>query len=408
MKHRIPVAVLLLLMAAAPAGAASQKVKKGQSYADVARAAYRDAELGRVLALHNGLDPRTPATVGTKLHLPRAKMVRLMIPQRFEDLAWRQLGDDDLGPLLAAINGRHPEDHPKFRDHVIIPAMLDHSRSPGESLEDVARLFYGQGGAVWPLELANPGAGLELKVPMANLFLEKLNDEERRLVEAAQRRFRGPRRHLSAPAAQLAAKDPPQQPLSPKPQPGTATKTAATAPTPHAEEVAQEPAPAATPTRPVTVAEHAQPQPQAAAKEPAPTPTRSPKATANEPGPVEPVRAQPPPEAPQPASEVPVKEPLGALSNPLPFAPLERVRRDYHQGNFHQAQTAVTSLLHQGSVPAEHRSTAWLLLGMCRIARSEDGEAVNAFRQARRLQPGLRLDPFFYPPKVRAAFDRAG
>jgi hypothetical protein len=76
-------------------------------------------------------------------------------------------------------------------------------------------------------------------------------------------------------------------------------------------------------------------------------------------------------------------------------------------GDYHRAEIDLTALLDSGRIPRDLRPQAWLLLGLSRVARGESGPARAAFAQVRKLNPSLDLDPFYYSPKVRAAFTTA-
>ena len=380
-----------LLLAALPAAAeAGHRVRKGETFATIARDKFGDPELGSLIALHNDLPVDSTPAAGTNLKLPRGRVIRLMIPQRFEALAFRMLGDESLAPVLAALNGHGPADPLQFRERVVIPVLLSYHRSPGEDLATVARRVYGRGGETWPLAMANPDPGDVLRVPVVGFFGETLGAEEQQLVDAARRRLRRPAPLPSSPA-------PPEIPLE------TARVEARRdppAPAPAPENSAELERDAATVPEPVEVSRP--PPPVAAPKVPDETAAPRSGASADR----TPVPA-PPTVLPSPPAIASATIARPVLADPFAWPPLERVRHAYTFGEYHRAQVEAANLLDSGDVPVSLQPQAWLLLGLCRLARDDVDAAVGAFRRARELDPDLDLDPFYYAPKVRDAFGRA-
>ncbi|MGD8377090.1 MAG: hypothetical protein PVF68_13225, partial [Acidobacteriota bacterium] len=189
-RRPVLLAGFLLLVASPLCGA--YRVDEGETFEAIARAEFANPSLAHLIALHNGLPPDRLPPAGTKLHFPKAKVIHLMIPQRYETLAFRLLGDEALAPLLAAVNGEATTDPVQFREGVVVPAMVEYRRRDDESFEEVARRAYGAGGPSWPIALANPNPRKTLLVPVIGFFRESLGDQERRLVRDAENRLRAP------------------------------------------------------------------------------------------------------------------------------------------------------------------------------------------------------------------------
>lgn len=515
-------AALLLLFASPLCGA--YRVEEGETFEAIAQAEFGSPALAHLIALHNGLPPDRLPPEGTKLHFPKAKVIHLMIPQRYETLAFRLLGDEALAPLLAAVNGEASTDPVQFREGVVVPAMVEYRRRDGESFEEVARRAYGAASPSWPIALANPNPRKVLLVPVIGFFRETLGDGERRLVRDAERRLRdaspprtgdpsgasgrladgrpgagdggtrpdadaaaaadglsqGPAGSAGAPRERQAASGTPEPPAADRngrtgpgsagePDPGqtgtgasrgrdaagssaaAASGSAREAPgrrTPGTGAVTRAEGPGTRPPGSASTgtaagspgpADHVEssedPPPgggsgamnadipasrspgTAAASPSGPAGTAPDRAASHgsSPGSQDPADAGPGSIAPTPKASAPQPEPKvlesavvrSVLGQVIPWAPLERVRQDHRHGEYHRAQVAAEQLLASSTVPAELESTAWLLLGLSRLARDDEDGAIDAFRHARSLAPDLTLDPYYHPPKVLDTFARA-
>jgi hypothetical protein len=170
----------LLLAAAMAAGAMKasaleriHRVAARESFQDIARAYWGRPDWGDLLRTHNGLPPGSAAP-GTSLRVPLPTEVRTSTGDTWASLARSELGDDALGPMVAALNGRSPSEAAPLPGQVVrIPALAVHQLGRGETLAALSRRFLADG-ELWP-QLARLNridkphglyAGTRLRVPL--------------------------------------------------------------------------------------------------------------------------------------------------------------------------------------------------------------------------------------------------
>jgi hypothetical protein len=169
----------VLLAAAMTAGATKasaleqlHRVAARESFQDIARAYWGRPDWGDLLRTHNGL-PAGPPAPGTSLRVPLPTEVRTSAGDTWASLARSELGDDALGPMVAALNGRPPSEAPLPGQVVRIPALAVHQLGRGETLAALSRRFLSDG-ELWP-QLARLNridkphglyAGTRLRVPL--------------------------------------------------------------------------------------------------------------------------------------------------------------------------------------------------------------------------------------------------
>ena len=412
--RRALVGIALACLATAPSAARTHRVRSGETLHEIAKEEFGDTALADLLGLHNGLAPGTKLRADARLDLPEGRVLRLVRAQTFADLSERTLGSRAYAPLLAALNRRDLKESLGFGTKIVIPALLDHRVAPDEDLGSIAALYYGDPGRTWPLDLANPNPAKTVKVPVVGFFRESLGAGEADLVKAARKQLNR-EIQTAGPARPPADPEPPAPPdpavaaagapALPAPAAGPGAKTASV---PAAAGSRLVPAPAA-PQRGGAV-------PGGGARNgasPVPVPRAAVEATSAAPAP------HPGSDGKQslaadsaaptaPKASVAVDVPRPAVPDRILWPPLEEARQAVQDGDYHRAQVDIMALLDSGRVPRDLRPQAWLLLGLSRLARGEAAPARAAFAQVRKLNPSLDLDPFYYSPKVRAAFLASG
>jgi hypothetical protein len=407
--RRALLGIVLACLATAPSVARTHRVRSGETLHEIAKEEFGDPGLADLLGLHNGLAPGTRLRADARLDLPEGRVLRVVRAQTFADLSERTLGSRVYAPLLAALNRRDVKESLGFGMHIVIPALLDHRLAPDEDLASIAALFYGDPGRTWALELANPNPAKAVKVPVVGFFRESLGAGETDLVKAARKQM------IRESQTAVAAKPSGEPPPAATPEAGGVAAGAPPGAGPSPVTSGGPPAggarsPAVVPSsRPVSAPPSGSARPAAT---PAPPPAEPIEERASggspRPGSDGPEGAAAEPSRPTgPPASVAVDVPRPAIPERILWPPLEEARRAVQDGDYHRAEIDLTALLDSGRIPRDLRPQAWLLLGLSRVARGESGPARAAFAQVRKLNPSLDLDPFYYSPKVRAAFTTA-
>lgn len=167
----LALAVLLPWPSEARGAEVVHKLRQGETLWRVATNYWGRGDLADLLRTHNRLS-RGPIRTGTSLRVPLHSEVIVSRGGSWDVVAAAELGDEGLGRLLAAMNGRSPGDPPKAGERIVIPGLAIHTLERGETLAAVARRFLSDG-AMWPMiarlnGIRNPNhltAGTRIKVP---------------------------------------------------------------------------------------------------------------------------------------------------------------------------------------------------------------------------------------------------
>jgi hypothetical protein len=169
-------------------------VRKGETLAAIAKDMYGRADFEFVLVGANALDAKggTSVTAGTRLEVPALGHYRTAVGDTWPALSDRFLGAPDRSPILAHANGTKPWLPPDAGTEIVIPYMLRHTASEGETVFEVAERYLGDKMAAWQLVVFNDLPGNELHrgqpvlVPLVDLPLTpraKAEAEQARAME---------------------------------------------------------------------------------------------------------------------------------------------------------------------------------------------------------------------------------
>ena len=200
-------ATAALVAEAEPAAAFSHLVTKGDSLALIAEKEYGDPKAEEVLAFANALDSQGGSAIvpGMRLEVPSPSYHRADGHETWPELARVFLGDERRADLLASVNDAVAWIAPSEGDQIVIPAVVTHLASEGESLVTFARRYWGDPNRAWQLAHYNGRAGDALVlgrgdvilVPLLDLTLTERGKAEAAHAEAASRAEGDDRTHVS-------------------------------------------------------------------------------------------------------------------------------------------------------------------------------------------------------------------
>ncbi len=120
-----------------------------------------------------------------------------------------------------------------------------------------------------------------------------------------------------------------------------------------------------------------------------------------------PVADETPPDEPKskdpPLAAVPGDEP----SDKSPGARIRRAIKQYHAGEFDQACRDLERLLGEPRLARDDRLRVIEYCGYCAVAFGDMGPARDYFRRWLEMRPDVQLDPVFTSPKIRTAVEEA-
>ena len=115
----------------------------------------------------------------------------------------------------------------------------------------------------------------------------------------------------------------------------------------------------------------------------------------------------PPPEEPKakdpPLAAMPSDEP----SDKSPGARIRRAIKQYHAGDFDEACRDLERLLGEPRLARDDRLRVIEYCGYCAVAFGDMGPARDYFRRWLEMRPDVQLDPVFTSPKIRTAVEEA-
>ncbi len=142
---RTVAAALLVLGVAATASAkvVTYSSKPGDTPESIAADYYGNRSQAIFILETNGLERDKPLKPGQKVRIPTAFHYRVHKGDTLEGLAQKFLDDKRRSPFLAAFSGLRPTDKLREGQDLLIPFQHVHRTDVPESLQSVARSFYG-------------------------------------------------------------------------------------------------------------------------------------------------------------------------------------------------------------------------------------------------------------------------
>lgn len=192
-------ALLLSLLGATPASAqrVMHRVRFGESLSDISRHYYGTPAHRGILRLANGLGLSRKLKAGERVRVPTAWTYRLKNRSTVKTAAKHLLGDTRRWPALALFNNLGTRPRLAAGSRLTVPFVLEHLVAPGQSMDEVAQLFYGDKKLAGLIALYNftsnpqPKAGTRLLIPVG-----KVRILARRMEQLVQTRLLGMRRSL--------------------------------------------------------------------------------------------------------------------------------------------------------------------------------------------------------------------
>ena len=137
------VAFLLVLSSVAQAKFVMHTVLAGDTAESVAADYYGNRSLAIIVLESNGLDRTAKLRAGQKLRIPTASRYRVRRGDTLELLAQRFCDDKRRAPMLALLAGLHAGDKLREGQDIAVPFQVVHRADAPESMQSVARAFYG-------------------------------------------------------------------------------------------------------------------------------------------------------------------------------------------------------------------------------------------------------------------------
>jgi LysM repeat protein len=164
-------------------------VRPGETLASIAQTYYGDPKRETVLVTENGLTDQGGAGIveGLRLIIPTVRYHRVQTGDTWRDIAKRYYGDESRAAILLRANDAKPGSSPDEGAQLLIPYPVRHIVRQGESIVNIAELYYGSRDEVRTLRAFNNAKGRltrghMLLVPLLDLVL---SPEGRRRVEEA-------------------------------------------------------------------------------------------------------------------------------------------------------------------------------------------------------------------------------
>jgi len=168
-----------LLALSADARALTHVVQKGDTLASVAERYYGLIQHEKLLVAANGLDARggAPIVVGMRLEVPALSHRRLKKGDTWGDLATLHLGAAHRADVLSMANGSSPWLPPADGAEILIPYNLPVMVTNADSIVSIAQKYMGDPNKAWVLDHYNGLGGKKLAtgdivlVPLTELAL---------------------------------------------------------------------------------------------------------------------------------------------------------------------------------------------------------------------------------------------
>ena len=142
---RILAALLLMTVTASAANArvVVYTAKSGDTPESIAADYYGNRSQALFILESNGLEHDKPLKPGQKVRIPTAFHYRVHKGDTLEGLGQKFLDDKRRAPFLAAFSGLRPSDKLREGQDLLVPFQHVHRTEVPESLQSVARAFYG-------------------------------------------------------------------------------------------------------------------------------------------------------------------------------------------------------------------------------------------------------------------------
>lgn len=159
-------------LAPADAHAFTHVVRKGETLASIAKDMYGRADYEFILVGANSLDAKGGSFIsaGMRLEIPALGHHRTTLGDAWPQLSDRFLGSPERANILAHANGAKPWTPPEPGTEIVIPYVLRHVGSDGETVFDVAGHYLGDKMLAWQLVLFNDLQGNDLRRGQAVLI----------------------------------------------------------------------------------------------------------------------------------------------------------------------------------------------------------------------------------------------
>ncbi len=158
----------------------------------------------------NGLERDKPLHPGQKVRIPTAFHYRVHKGDTLEGLAQKFLDDRRRSPFLAAFSGLRPTDKLREGQDLVIPFQHVHRAELPESLQSVARSFYGDASKEKLLADYNFRSGADAHQGREDPGADRAREDPRGAAAAAWRSSRRARTK-EAPVAPMLAAAPPKE-----------------------------------------------------------------------------------------------------------------------------------------------------------------------------------------------------
>jgi LysM repeat protein len=186
----ISLLVALAVSASRDSAAFTHIVKPGETLAQIADRVYGDSRIEVVLVGANALDVQggTVIAVGMRLEVPAPGHHTVMQGETWPELSLSWLGSDRVArsDLLARSNKGVAWVPPVEGQEIEIPAVITYIAGEGETVNSIARRFWGDPNLGWELNIYNGREGVTVKrgelvlVPMTGLKLTDAGKSEAR------------------------------------------------------------------------------------------------------------------------------------------------------------------------------------------------------------------------------------
>ncbi len=127
-----------------PADTVMIRVAQGDSLDMLASEFYGDRKLSTFIMVENKIQRPRALRAGERLRIPITREVTTSPGDTFQSLAESLLGDPRRSDFLAEINGMSPDDNLAAGTPLIVPFTITHVAGGAESLETVAKIYYGK------------------------------------------------------------------------------------------------------------------------------------------------------------------------------------------------------------------------------------------------------------------------
>jgi LysM repeat protein len=175
----VPLAGAVLALVSTDARGLTHVVQKGDTLASIAERYYGQIQHERLLVAANGLDARggAPIVAGMRLEVPALSHRRIKKGETWAELATAHLGAPHRADVLSMANGSSPWLPPADGAEILIPYNLPVMVTNADSIVSIAQKYMGDPNKAWVLDHYNAFKGKKLAsgemvlVPLTELAL---------------------------------------------------------------------------------------------------------------------------------------------------------------------------------------------------------------------------------------------